>query len=173
MNGRAVTITHHVALGDVRPDSTMRLDAIARLVQDVADVDAADAPVEGMGIWILRRLDLAIAHTPRFRADLTARTWCSGFGARWAERRTDICAGELLCIEATGLWVHVDAERGVPAPLPAGSTRSGGNTQATGASPLACDTTRRRPTPCPSGGRSAPRISTSSVTSTTPHTGRR
>jgi acyl-ACP thioesterase len=120
MNGRAVTITHHVALGDVRPDATMRLDAIARLVQDVADADAADAPVEGMGFWILRRLDLTIAHTPRFRADLTARTWCSGFGARWAERRTDICAGALRCIEATGLWVHVDAERGVPAPLPAG-----------------------------------------------------
>jgi len=120
MNRRAVTITRRVSLGDVRPDATMRLDAIARLVQDVADADATDAPVEGMGIWILRRLDLAIAHTPRFRADLTARTWCSGFGARWAERRTDICAGELCCIEATGLWVHVDAERGVPVPLPPG-----------------------------------------------------
>ncbi len=120
MNGRAVTITRQVTLGDVRPDATMRLDAVARVVQDVADADAVDAAVEGMGIWILRRLDLAIAHTPRFRAELTARTWCSGFGARWAERRTDVCAGELLCIEATGLWVHVDAERGAPAPLPAG-----------------------------------------------------
>src|SRR5438105_13802962 len=120
MNDRAVTITRHVTLGDVRPDATMRLDAIARLVQDVADADAASAPVAGMGVWILRRLDLAIAHTPRFRADLTARTWCSGFGARWAERRTDICAGGLLCVEATGLWVHVDSERGVPAPLPPG-----------------------------------------------------
>src|SRR6266480_680606 len=120
MSGRVVTITRHVALGDVRPDATMRLDAIARIVQDVADADARGAPVEGMGIWILRRLELALAHTPRFRADLTARTWCSGVGARWAERRTDVRAGDVLCVEATGLWVHVDAKRGTPAPMPDG-----------------------------------------------------
>jgi acyl-ACP thioesterase len=120
MNGRAVTITAQVTLADVRPDATMRLDAIARVVQDVADADAANAPVDGMGVWILRRLELDIAHTPRFRAELTASTWCSGVGARWAERRTDVCVGEMLCIEATGLWVHVDAERGAPARLPDG-----------------------------------------------------
>jgi acyl-ACP thioesterase len=118
MRGRIVAITRHVGLADVRPDATMRLDAIARVVQDVADADTAGTAVEGMGVWILRRLELDVSRTPRFRADVTARTWCSGIGARWAERRTDLLVGEARCVAATGLWVHVDPERGTPIPLP-------------------------------------------------------
>jgi acyl-ACP thioesterase len=116
--GRVVEITRHVGLADVRPDATLRLDAIARAVQDVADTDAAESPVAGMGVWILRRLELEIARTPRFRAALDLRTWCSGVGPRWAERRTDVLVGDRLCIEATALWVHVDPERGTPVRLP-------------------------------------------------------
>src|SRR4051812_39988114 len=118
MSGRVVTITRPVTLADVRPDATMRLDAIARVVQDVADADAAGMTADGMGVWLLRRLELEITRPPRFRAELTASTWCSGVGARWAERRTDVHLGDLHCIAATGLWVHVDPARGVAAPLP-------------------------------------------------------
>jgi acyl-ACP thioesterase len=120
MEGRVVSLTSRVGLGDVRPDATMRLDAIARLVQDVADVDAASAEVPGMGVWILRRLELDIARPPRFRANVTARTWCSGVGAAWAERRTDVAVDEVHCVAATASWVHVDPERGTPTRLPAG-----------------------------------------------------
>ena len=86
--GRVITVTRTVGLSDVRPDTRARLDALARIVQDVADADAASAPVDDMGVWILRRLALHVMRTPRFRADVTAQTWCSGTGARWAERRT-------------------------------------------------------------------------------------
>jgi acyl-ACP thioesterase len=119
MDRRVVAVTRHVGLADVRPDGRMRLDAIARVVQDVADFDASSAPVSGMGMWLLRRMALDIARTPRFRADLGARTWCSGVGARWAERSTAIAVGETDCIASTAIWVHVDQDRGVPAPLPA------------------------------------------------------
>jgi acyl-ACP thioesterase len=98
----------------------MRLDAIARVVQDVADEDASSADVPDTGIWILRKLKLEVAHTPRFRADVQASTWCSGIGARWAERRTDLVVGDTTCVEATAVWVHTDPTTGAPAPLPAG-----------------------------------------------------
>jgi acyl-ACP thioesterase len=98
----------------------MRLDAMARVVQDVADEDATSADVPGTGIWILRKLALDIAHTPRFRAEVRASTWCSGVGARWAERRTDLVVGDTKCVEATAIWVHTDRDTGAPAPLPAG-----------------------------------------------------
>jgi acyl-ACP thioesterase len=117
---RLVEITGRVGLGDVRPDGRMRLDAISRVLQDAADRDAATADVPDMGVWILRRLVLDIAHTPRLRAELRASTWCSGVGARWAERRTDVHVGNQLCITATALWVHVDPARGVPTVLPPG-----------------------------------------------------
>jgi acyl-ACP thioesterase len=118
MEGRVIALTSRVGLGDVRPDATMRLDAIARIVQDVSDHDAATADIAGMGIWIMRRLELELARVPRFRAELTARTWCSGVGAAWAERRTDLAVDTVHCVGATALWAHTNAERGTPERLP-------------------------------------------------------
>ena len=74
-----------------------------------------------MGLWILRRLELRIAATPRFRAEVTARTWCSGIGARWAERthaaarrRRAVCRGD------RALGAHRSRTRARRSPLPAG-----------------------------------------------------
>jgi acyl-ACP thioesterase len=126
-HGRIVTIARHVGLADVRPDTTLRLDALAGFLQDVADRDAATAGLDG-GVWVLRRLTMRIAHTPRFRADVTLHTWCSGYGPRWAERRTDVERGATVCVRAAALWVHVDAESGAPVPLPRGFDERWGST---------------------------------------------
>ena len=128
--GRVVSLTRHAGLGDVRSNGRMRLDAFARFLQDVADYDAVTGEAEGSGIWVLRRLALRIARTPRFRADVHLSTWCSGVGPRWAERRTDLVVGEGLVAEAAAIWVHVDAERGVPLPLPRGFDERWGVTAA-------------------------------------------
>jgi acyl-ACP thioesterase len=125
--GRVVTIARHVGLSDVRPDSTVRLDALARFLQDVADRDAETAALDG-GVWVLRRLSIELAHIPRFRADVALHTWCSGVGARWAERRTDVDYGEVGCARAVGLWVHVDRRTGAPARLPPGFDEQWGRT---------------------------------------------
>ena len=117
---RVTTIHRHVGLGDVAPDARARLDGLARIVQDVSDFDAATVSIDGMGLWILRRLDMRIASTPRFRADVTASTWCSGIGARWAERTSQLLVGDRLCVEATAIWVHTDPQTGAPTVLPAG-----------------------------------------------------
>src|SRR5690349_11392935 len=106
--GRVVAVERSIGLGDVRPDATARLDALARVVQDVADADASSAPIANMGVWVLRRLGLRILRTPRFRAEIGARTWCSGVGPRWAERRTQLHVADVLCVEATTLAVHTD-----------------------------------------------------------------
>lgn len=117
---RVTTITRHVGLADVGPDARARLDGLARIVQDVSDADASAVALDGMGLWILRRMDVRIAATPRFRAEVTARTWCSGIGARWAERTNQLDVGEQRCVEAVAIWVHTDPERGAPIPLPPG-----------------------------------------------------
>ncbi len=119
-HGRVTTITRHVGLGDVGPDARARLDGIARIVQDVSDYDASTVSIDGMGLWILRRLELRIASTPRFRAEVVAQTWCSGIGARWAERTSTLHVDGQPCVEAIAIWVHTDPGRGAPTPLPAG-----------------------------------------------------
>jgi acyl-ACP thioesterase len=118
--GRVTTITRHVGLGDVGPDARSRLDGVARIVQDVSDYDASTVSIDGMGLWILRRLELRIATTPRFRAEVVAQTWCSGVGARWAERTSTLHVDGQPCVEAIAIWVHTDPERGAPTPLPPG-----------------------------------------------------
>jgi acyl-ACP thioesterase len=117
---RVVTVERHVGLADVGPGARLRLDGLARIVQDVSDEDAATVVVDGMGVWILRRLALRIEHTPRFRADLVATTWCSGVGPRWAERTSQLRVGDRLCVEAVAIWVHTDPATGAPAVLPLG-----------------------------------------------------
>lgn len=115
---RVVQVASTVGLADVRPDTRLRLDALARIVQDVADADLSTAPVSRTGFWILRRLSFRIACTPRFRAELDAHTWCSGVGPRWAERTTTLHVGDRLCVEAASLAVHTDPDTRAPAPLP-------------------------------------------------------
>ncbi len=117
---RVTAITRHVGLADVGPDARARLDGIARIVQDVSDHDASTVVIDGMGLWILRRLDLHIAATPRFRAEVTAETWCSGIGARWAERTSRLRVQGQDCVEAIAIWVHTDPRTGAPTALPPG-----------------------------------------------------
>ncbi|HEY5011318.1 MAG TPA: acyl-ACP thioesterase domain-containing protein [Acidimicrobiia bacterium] len=121
-SGRRFAGTARVRLADVSPGGRLRLDAIARLLQDVSGDDTADAAHAPDAAWVVRRLviELDDRRTPRLYDDLTLVTWCSGTGARWAERRTDVeLAGEVV-VRAGALWVLVDPATGRPIPLGAG-----------------------------------------------------
>lgn len=129
-HGRVVRVGRHVGLADVTPEGRTRLDALARFLQDVADEDSVTAALQVEGVWVLRRLALRIVHMPRFRAELSLATWCSGSGPRWAERRTDVEVDGELCVETAGLWVYVDPGSGAPMALPAGFDEQWGETAA-------------------------------------------
>lgn len=110
--GRRFTHSRRVRLGDVTPTGRLRLDALARYLQDLAYDDGADAAVEGIERWVLRRMVLDVHALPRFTDLISLTTWASGVGPRWAERRTSVPG----CVEAAAIWVCVD-ERGRPARL--------------------------------------------------------
>jgi acyl-ACP thioesterase len=112
--GRRVIRSRRVRLSDVTVTGRLRLDALARYLQDVAadDVDDAGLP----GAWVLRRLVVALGDAPQFRDEVHLTTFCSGIGSRFAERRTTVVVGERVAVEAVALWVYVD-DAGRPAPL--------------------------------------------------------
>lgn len=115
--GRRFAARRRVRLGDVNGANRLRLDAIARYLQDVAsdDVDdIADPRVDGA--WVLRRTAAVLGDLPRYGDDLELVTFCSGTGSRWAERRTTLAVGEAPVAEAVAIWVYVD-RAGRPAPL--------------------------------------------------------
>lgn len=98
-----------VRLGDVDPSGRMRLDAMARCLQDVSGDDSPNDPLT----WVVRRVTLRIASWPRLGQSLESTTWCSGVGQRWAERSTTLGP-----ITAAALWVNVDPKTLLPARLP-------------------------------------------------------
>jgi acyl-ACP thioesterase len=118
--GRVFAATERVRLADLSRAGRLRLDAIARLLQDVASDDADDAGQEPDRAWVVRRLVVELdtaARSPRLRADIGLATWCSGSGPRWAERRTDIAYDGALVVRAAAIWVLVDVATGRPQPL--------------------------------------------------------
>ena len=112
--GRRVVRARTVRLGDVTPSGRLRLDALARYLQDIATDDVDDAGITGA--WVLRRVALRIGELPRFRDSVELETFCSGTGGRWAERRTSVRVDGEVRIETVALWVYVDAA-GRPVPL--------------------------------------------------------
>jgi acyl-ACP thioesterase len=93
----------------------VRLDAIARWLQDVAYADVEDAGLSNRAAWVVRRTRIRVERFPRFREPVTLSTFCSGLGRMWAERRTSIVGAGAL-VETAALWVHLDpsAQRPVP-----------------------------------------------------------
>ncbi|MGH3494732.1 MAG: acyl-ACP thioesterase domain-containing protein, partial [Sciscionella sp.] len=110
--GRVHRGSRRVRLADVAPDGTLRLEAVARYLQDVASDDVADAGAEGDAVWVARRTTLAVsdARMPRLGDPVDLATWCSGTGAAWAERRSTVSAGGDAVVEAVSLWVCLDPQ---------------------------------------------------------------
>jgi acyl-ACP thioesterase len=106
--GRQFSSRRRVRLGDVLPSGEVRLDALARYLQDVAADDGRDAAIDNYLAWLVRKTVIDLRRRPRMGEELRLVTWASGSGARWAERRTTIVvAGEPL-VEVASLWVCVD-----------------------------------------------------------------
>lgn len=95
----------------------MRLDGLARWVQDIAYADVEDAQVVGESVWVVRRMRIRVERFPRFAEDVEALTFCSGYGRLWAERRVSF-ASDSGSVEITGIWVHLNPASRLPAPLP-------------------------------------------------------
>ena len=102
-------------LGDVDRHGQMRLDAIARHLQDVASDDATDSGLDGG--WVVRRTLIDTARPAVLGEELHLTTFCTGTGRSWAERRTSIVGASGASVEAVSLWVHVDPATGRPLAL--------------------------------------------------------
>jgi acyl-ACP thioesterase len=116
---RVFSETLRPGLGDCAPSGRIRLDALARWLQDVAYADVDDAGLAQAAMWVLRRARMHVKRFPRFGSQFRLATFCSGLGRMWAERRTTITeiGAEESDVEAVSLWVHLDWEGRRPTPL--------------------------------------------------------
>jgi acyl-ACP thioesterase len=115
-HGRLFTQPVRPGLADCAPSGRIRLDALARWLQDVAYADVEDAGLAAGAVWVVRRTRMVVSRFPRFGERFTLRTYCSGLGRMWAERRTTVARDGLNGaglagggdVEAVSLWVHLD-----------------------------------------------------------------
>ena len=65
IEGRVFTDRARAGLGDVAPSGRVRLDTIARWLQDAAFADLVDSGVPDDCAWIVRRLRMRVERFPR------------------------------------------------------------------------------------------------------------
>ncbi len=118
-DGRRYSLPMRPGLGDCAPSGRLRLDAIARWLQDVAYADVEDAGLADTAVWVVRRNRLHVRRFPRFGEHCTVETFCSGLGRMWAERRSTISREGAADsdIESVALWVHLDPASFRPIPF--------------------------------------------------------
>ncbi|MBV9605756.1 MAG: hypothetical protein JO027_11630 [Solirubrobacterales bacterium] len=104
-------------LADCAPTGRVRLDALARFVQDIAYADADEVGLSRRAAWVVRRTRMRVERFPRFGELLHLATFCSGLGRMWAERRTTVSGDVAGEVEVVSLWVHLDPLSGRPTPL--------------------------------------------------------
>jgi acyl-ACP thioesterase len=121
--GRVFESSRRVRLADSGADGAVRLDAIARYLQDVATDDSDDAGfATGPGadhVWVVRQTAMRLvpgARWPNLGDHIRLATWCGGLGRAWAIRRTDVSVPGGAAVETSALWIHLD-DRGRPARL--------------------------------------------------------
>lgn len=117
--GRQFTARRRVRLGDATPNGRLRLDAVARYLQDVSNDDTRDADWSDPHWWVVRRTVIDVHQFPSYLQEIDLTTWCGGTGSHWAERRTRIRSldGDVL-VDAAALWVHVDQHTLQPSRVP-------------------------------------------------------
>lgn len=117
--GRVFEQVARPGFADCAPSGRIRLDALARWLQDVAYGDVVDAGMADTAVWVVRRTRIRVERFPRFGDAYTLATFCSGMGRMWAERRTSISRlGEPDSdVEAASLWVHLDPVDWHPTPF--------------------------------------------------------
>jgi len=105
---------HTIAYTDVKPDFTIQLRALLRLLQEAA---VAHSEQVGLGsrellnagtVWVLNKMVVVIDRLPRYREAVRVETWHRGSRGFRAYRDFEVFAGTERIVAATSLWLYFD-----------------------------------------------------------------
>jgi acyl-ACP thioesterase len=106
---RRFTTRRRISLSDTDANGRLRLDAIARYLQDVASEDWLDAGFDhDSHVWVVRRTELCVLEPFRPEDAIELSTWCSGIAGSSAARRYSIRGAGGGRVEAESIWIHLD-----------------------------------------------------------------
>lgn len=119
---------YRVRTGDVDQEMRVRLDSVARYLQDVANdnIEAAEFHATDP-FWIVRRTVIDVVRPITWPATVTAQRWCGALSTRWTNMRVRLTAKHETnrfnpnprpdgLIETEAFWINVN-EQGMPSRL--------------------------------------------------------
>jgi acyl-ACP thioesterase len=110
--GRTFSARRRVRLADVDPTGRVRLDAVARLLQDVAIDDVQET---GWGtpahLWFVRRIRVDVRAPFLEDREIELVTWCSGLAVIAAGRRWSLSGDRGGRAEVDSVWIHLGPDQ--------------------------------------------------------------
>jgi len=108
VSGRTFSSRRRIRLSDMDQTGRLRLDAVARYLQDAATDDVEET---GWGapdhLWVLRSIRVEVRSPFLEDRDVAITTWGSGFAALAAARRWSLVGDAGGSIEVDSVWIHL------------------------------------------------------------------
>jgi acyl-ACP thioesterase len=106
--GRTFSVSYKIRLSDTDATGRLRLDSVARYLQDAAIDDVAET---GWGapehLWVLRSVRIEVLEPFLVDEAVSIVTWGSSFSALAAGRRWSVAGDAGGSIEVDSTWIHL------------------------------------------------------------------
>lgn len=103
---------------DIDEHRRLRLDGVARYIQEVGAGHLADAQLaEVHPHWIVLRTVIDVLEPIEIPNDITFRRWCAGLSSRWCNMRVQLLGSQGGRIETEGFWICMNKDTLTPSRL--------------------------------------------------------
>jgi acyl-ACP thioesterase len=104
-----------VMTGDIDQHLELRLDGVARYIQEAGAGNLVDAgEAEEHPHWIVNRTVIDVKEPLAFPNTVTLSRWCSALSTRWCTMRVDLVGSEGGLIETEGFWIAINSNTLTP-----------------------------------------------------------
>jgi acyl-ACP thioesterase len=104
-----------VMTGDIDDSLHLRLDGVARYIQEVGAENLVDAgEAENHPHWIVQRTVIDVIEPIGWPNDISFNRWCSALSARWCTMRVRLTGSDGGRIETEGFWIAMNKDTLMP-----------------------------------------------------------
>lgn len=107
--------SREVRTGDIDAGRRLRLDGIARYLQDLGidNLEALDV-FDTHPLWIVRRTVIDVIRPATWPEQIDLSRWCTAYSTRWAAMRVRIEGQKGALVETEGFWINISPDTGMP-----------------------------------------------------------
>jgi acyl-ACP thioesterase len=107
-----------LATTDIDEYNRLRLDGVARYIQEVGAEHLGDAKLADVHPhWIVLRTVIDVVQPIEFPSDITFRRWCAALSTRWCDMRVQLRGSDGGRIETQGFWICMNKDTLTPSRL--------------------------------------------------------